>query len=252
MRERAHRSFLVSDSFKSISISSDTNPQHLRVMFFRTLVWFIERAWAAGGKSICVWRPADVFIDLQLPTWATVLVFYEICSFNKLILSLLFVYPALLPPHMRPSANRQSPSDSKPLPSPNINSQTFTYDTAEKEPDLNTQPWDPNYSYTTPEGTGAPVNLPADTCVSPQATGTKSPFCQQFQKLLSKNKENINFYFAQLHLFLQDLHSWSRCQSIWCFCLRHHRHPLRNHPQTHPIHQHFQVKRFHANVTLTL
>ncbi|XP_074519786.1 circularly permutated Ras protein 1-like isoform X2 [Halichoeres trimaculatus] len=75
---------------------------------------------------------------------------------------------ALLPPHMRPSANRQSP-----LSSPNANSQTFTYDNPEKEPDLNTQPWDPNYSYSTPEGTGAPVKLPPDTSsVSAQATGS--------------------------------------------------------------------------------
>ncbi|XP_073346288.1 circularly permutated Ras protein 1-like [Pagrus major] len=53
---------------------------------------------------------------------------------------------ALLPPHMRPAANGQ----------------TFTYDLPKDEPDLNTQPGDPNYSYTAPEGTGVQVKLPAD------------------------------------------------------------------------------------------
>ncbi|XP_070707900.1 circularly permutated Ras protein 1-like isoform X2 [Pempheris klunzingeri] len=63
---------------------------------------------------------------------------------------------ALLPPHMRPAANSQPPSSS------NTNSQTFTYDLPKSEPDLNEPPWDPNYSYTTPEGTGGQVKLPAD------------------------------------------------------------------------------------------
>ncbi|XP_019117218.2 circularly permutated Ras protein 1 isoform X2 [Larimichthys crocea] len=64
---------------------------------------------------------------------------------------------ALLPPHMKPAANSQ------PVSSLNTTSQTFVYDLPKSEPDLNMQPWDPNYSYTEPEGTGLPVKLPADT-----------------------------------------------------------------------------------------
>ena len=60
---------------------------------------------------------------------------------------------------MKPAENSQTPPDSQPLNS----NQTFVYDLPDKEPDLNTQPWDPDYSYTTPEGTGGEVKLPADT-----------------------------------------------------------------------------------------
>ncbi|XP_060951436.1 circularly permutated Ras protein 1-like [Limanda limanda] len=56
---------------------------------------------------------------------------------------------ALLPPHMKPADNSQSPPDSQPLNS----NQTFVYDLPIKELDLNTQPWDPDYSYSIPEGT---------------------------------------------------------------------------------------------------
>ncbi|XP_034426464.1 circularly permutated Ras protein 1-like isoform X3 [Hippoglossus hippoglossus] len=66
---------------------------------------------------------------------------------------------ALLPPHMKPADNSQSPPDSQPLNS----TQSFVYDLPNKEPDLNTQPWDPDYSYSTPEGTGGEVKLPDDT-----------------------------------------------------------------------------------------
>ncbi|XP_054455473.1 circularly permutated Ras protein 1-like [Anoplopoma fimbria] len=69
---------------------------------------------------------------------------------------------ALLPPHMRSSANSQSPPYSQPLVSSNTSSQTFTYDLP-NEPDLKVRPWDPNYSYATPEGTGVAVKLPAET-----------------------------------------------------------------------------------------
>ncbi|XP_068160850.1 circularly permutated Ras protein 1-like [Antennarius striatus] len=62
---------------------------------------------------------------------------------------------ALLPPNMKPAA-------AQPVPSPNTNSQKFTYDLPKSEPDLN-EPWDPNYSYTLPEGTGAQQKPPADT-----------------------------------------------------------------------------------------
>ncbi|TKS89969.1 hypothetical protein D9C73_024099 [Collichthys lucidus] len=58
---------------------------------------------------------------------------------------------ALLPPHMKPAANSQ------PVSSLNTTSQTFVYDLPKSEPDLNMQPWDPNYSYTEPEGTGLPA-----------------------------------------------------------------------------------------------
>ncbi|CAJ1080836.1 circularly permutated Ras protein 1-like [Xyrichtys novacula] len=67
---------------------------------------------------------------------------------------------ALLPPHMRPPANSQSSPYCEPLISSNTNNQMFTYDLPVSEPDLNAQPWDPNYSYTTPEGTGIPLKLP--------------------------------------------------------------------------------------------
>ncbi|GLD57522.1 circularly permutated Ras protein 1-like protein [Lates japonicus] len=66
---------------------------------------------------------------------------------------------ALLPPHMRPAASSQSDPYSQPLNS----SQTLTYDLPKSEPDLNAHPWDPNYSYSTPEGTGGEVKLPADS-----------------------------------------------------------------------------------------
>ena len=60
---------------------------------------------------------------------------------------------------MKPAAN------SLPLLSPNTTGQTFTYDLPKDEPDLNTESWDPDYSYTLPEGTGLHVKLPADNSV---------------------------------------------------------------------------------------
>uniref|UniRef100_UPI003AACD8FA circularly permutated Ras protein 1-like isoform X2 n=1 Tax=Centroberyx gerrardi TaxID=166262 RepID=UPI003AACD8FA len=68
---------------------------------------------------------------------------------------------ALLPPHMRPAA--KSPPYSQPLPSSDTNSQTFNYDLPKEEPDMNADPWDPNYSYNIPEGSGGEVKLPVDT-----------------------------------------------------------------------------------------
>ncbi|XP_068610799.1 circularly permutated Ras protein 1-like [Brachionichthys hirsutus] len=65
---------------------------------------------------------------------------------------------ALLPPNMRPAAAQTSPSastDSQKL--------TGTHDLPKSEPDWNLQPWDPDYSYTLPEGTGAQQKPPADT-----------------------------------------------------------------------------------------
>lgn len=59
-------------------------------------------------------------------------------------------------------------------PSPNANSHTFTYDIPQSESDLNEQPWDPEYSYNTPEGTGGKVKLPADiTFASVQTSGKR-------------------------------------------------------------------------------
>lgn len=78
---------------------------------------------------------------------------------------------------MRPATRSQSLPYSQPLPSSNTNSQTFTYDLPNDEPDLNSHPWDPNYSYTTPEGTGCKVKLPADTSsVSTQTSGKRTTF----------------------------------------------------------------------------
>ncbi|XP_067432860.1 circularly permutated Ras protein 1-like isoform X3 [Thunnus thynnus] len=80
----------------------------------------------------------------------------------------------LLPPHMKPAANSQSPPYSQPLPSSNTNNQIFTYDLPKDQPDLNAQPWDPNYSYSIPEGTGGEVNLPAVTSSVPGQTSAQS------------------------------------------------------------------------------
>ncbi|XP_032357698.1 circularly permutated Ras protein 1 isoform X1 [Etheostoma spectabile] len=83
---------------------------------------------------------------------------------------------ALLPPHMRPETRSQSHPYSQPLHSSNTNSQTCTYDLPKDECDLNAHPWDPNYSYTTPEGTGCEVKLPADTSsVSAQTSASVPP-----------------------------------------------------------------------------
>lgn len=90
---------------------------------------------------------------------------------------------ALLPPHMKPAANTKSPPFSQPLPSSSTNSQSFTYDVPDNEPDLNAHPWDPNYSYTAPEGTGGEVKLPADTnSVSAQTSTPPLPPRPSFMK----------------------------------------------------------------------
>lgn len=110
------------------------------------------------GRPVLLYR---YLIDLLPTRWVTVFIVWVNYSFNTLLRS-----AALLPPHMRPSANSQ------PLPSPNNNSQTFTYDLPKSEPDSNEQPWDPNYSYKTPEGTGVQMKLPAETrSMTAQTTG---------------------------------------------------------------------------------
>lgn len=43
----------------------------------------------------------------------------------------------------------------------------FTYDFPRKELGFDAQPWDPNYTYNIPEGTGGEVSLPADPAVVP-------------------------------------------------------------------------------------
>lgn len=78
------------------------------------------------------------------------------------------LHPALLPPHMRPAENSQ------PLPSPDTNNQIFTYDLPKREPDLNQEPQDPDYSYSIPETTGVLVQLPADTHSVTAQTGKKN------------------------------------------------------------------------------
>lgn len=68
-------------------------------------------------------------------------------------------------------------SSSPPLSSSNDDSQTFTYDLPETESDINMQPWDPDYSYTHPEGTGLQVKLPADIgSMSAQTKGKQMIF----------------------------------------------------------------------------
>lgn len=64
---------------------------------------------------------------------------------------------------MRSAANSQSPPYSEPVMSSNTNNHMFTYDLPQNEPDLTAQPWDPNYSYNFPEGSGGEVKLPAET-----------------------------------------------------------------------------------------
>ncbi|XP_029384153.1 circularly permutated Ras protein 1-like isoform X3 [Echeneis naucrates] len=66
---------------------------------------------------------------------------------------------ALLPPHMRPAVCSQATPYSQPFDS----RQTFTYEQPNHEPDLNAHHWDPNYSYSLPEGTGVEVKPTANT-----------------------------------------------------------------------------------------
>ncbi|XP_038591764.1 circularly permutated Ras protein 1-like isoform X1 [Micropterus salmoides] len=82
---------------------------------------------------------------------------------------------ALLPPHMRPAANSQSLPYSQPLNSPNPNSQTFIYDLPKSEPNLNGHPWDQDYSYTIPEGTGVQVKLPGEASSMSAQTSASAP-----------------------------------------------------------------------------
>ncbi|XP_031699384.1 circularly permutated Ras protein 1-like [Anarrhichthys ocellatus] len=93
---------------------------------------------------------------------------------------------ALLPPHMRSSANSQSPPYSQPLISSNTNSHlsSFTYNLP-NEPDLDVPSSDPNYSYATPEGAGFKVKLPADTSkVSAPVSVPPLPPRPSFMKLI--------------------------------------------------------------------
>ncbi|XP_040922969.1 circularly permutated Ras protein 1 isoform X2 [Toxotes jaculatrix] len=73
---------------------------------------------------------------------------------------------ALLPPHMRPAVTSQSPPHSQPF----DHGETFIYDQPKSESDLNAHPWDPDYSYCTPEGTGVEAKLPADAFNVPGQT----------------------------------------------------------------------------------
>ncbi|KAM9837689.1 circularly permutated Ras protein 1 [Aulostomus maculatus] len=72
---------------------------------------------------------------------------------------------ALLPPHMRPAASHLSTPHNQPVSSPNT--QTLTYDLPKNEPDLDEHPWDPNYSYNIPEGSGGEVNVLVGTRHAP-------------------------------------------------------------------------------------
>lgn len=194
--------------------------------------------------------------DQQPSRWS-----YE--SFNCLVESILWRTapllppPALLPPHMKPAAN------SLPLLSPNATGQTFTYDLPKDEPDLNTQSWDPNYSYTLPEGTGVQVKLPAgNSGVTAQTIGKwmNDSFFSAFWSWYTAFSFSlfINFFGnprlfctalkPQRHLFLQDLPSWSQCQNTWfCYPHPHRLFHLKNQIQTRHVSHHLLV-----NVTLTL
>lgn len=174
-------------------------------------------------------------------------------------LTLYLFHTALLPPHMKPAANRQSPPYSQPLPSSNTNNQIFTYDLPKDQPDLNAQPWDPNYSYSIPEGTGGEVNLPAVTSSVPGQTSgkptrqlshfvLKSNLIQHSECHIWRSLEQINFFRSQLspqpHLSQQDLHSWGQYQSIWCCYLQPTQllHPLRNYLQPRHLPHQLPVK----------
>ncbi|CDQ58698.1 unnamed protein product [Oncorhynchus mykiss] len=71
--------------------------------------------------------------------------------------------PALLPPFMR----SQSPACVQPIPGPPSllpsNSQRLPYDLPKKEPDIGSHPWDPDYSYNIPEGSGEEMKHPNTT-----------------------------------------------------------------------------------------
>ncbi|XP_036802362.1 circularly permutated Ras protein 1 isoform X1 [Oncorhynchus mykiss] len=70
---------------------------------------------------------------------------------------------ALLPPFMR----SQSPACVQPIPGPPSllpsNSQRLPYDLPKKEPDIGSHPWDPDYSYNIPEGSGEEMKHPNTT-----------------------------------------------------------------------------------------
>lgn len=109
-----------------------------------------------GGKNLevfCDYIYMCLFIRIQAKTAKnTQTVKILSCCLFSLMLS-----SALLPPHMRPAAAPQSSPYSEPL-----DCQTISYDLPKNEPDLKAQPWDPNYSYSAPEGSGVEVKLSAD------------------------------------------------------------------------------------------
>ncbi|XP_047465520.1 circularly permutated Ras protein 1-like isoform X2 [Mugil cephalus] len=80
---------------------------------------------------------------------------------------------ALLPPHMKSAASGQPPPVNQPLTSPS--SQIFTYDLPKEDPDLNAHPWDLNYSYNTPEGSGDEVKLQPDSGIVPASAPALPP-----------------------------------------------------------------------------
>ncbi|XP_026170910.1 circularly permutated Ras protein 1-like isoform X2 [Mastacembelus armatus] len=79
---------------------------------------------------------------------------------------------ALLPPHMRHASNNQTLSYSQPL----NDSEALPYDVPRSHPDSDAHPWDPDYCYTTPEGSGGDMKLPdADTNNLPGHTPALPP-----------------------------------------------------------------------------
>lgn len=89
--------------------------------------------------------------------------------------------PALLPPFMR----SQSPACLQPIPGPPSllpsNSQRLTYDIPKEEPDIGSYPWDPDYSYNIPEGSGEEMKHPNTTSSSgsAQKSGDWLMSCQE-------------------------------------------------------------------------
>ncbi|XP_063337927.1 circularly permutated Ras protein 1-like [Pelmatolapia mariae] len=119
---------------------------------------------------------------------------------------------ALLPPPLK--TRSESCSELLICPQSSIINQELDYDVPKTEPDLNAQPWDPNYSNSVPEGTGGEVNLPADSGIvssqeSADLPGNPNVVLVSLGKLLSEEKVDP----------IQGVHSLcSQCSSVVDTC----------------------------------
>ncbi|XP_055776686.1 circularly permutated Ras protein 1-like [Salvelinus fontinalis] len=132
---------------------------------------------------------------------------------------------ALLPPFMR----SQSPACVQPIPGPPSllpsNSQRLTYDLPEKEPDIGSHPWDPDYSYNIPEGSGEEMKHPNTTGSSGSAQKSAPALpprpsfmrsCPEYLVLLpdsfssSKSSSSPSSKSSQLQLLMAIYYTGSR------------------------------------------